>query len=126
LARFTKATNEDENDLAERHLASAHEVFSVGGVWKEITLTARRKRLDQVFGRDTRLSLKVSREVSVTPRVLMVSFFGAEVRKRKVSRYVQDEVLSRDNQLDRLYRLSQQLLVGTGSSDEREVPGAGS
>jgi len=56
----------------------------------------------------------------------MVSFFGAEVRKRKVSRYVQDEVLSRDNQLDRLYRLSQQLLVGTGSSDEREVPGAGS
>src|SRR5262249_43705529 len=40
---YNQATNEDENDLAERHLASTHEVFSVGGVWKEITLTARRK-----------------------------------------------------------------------------------
>ena len=45
-----QTTNENEDDLAERHLASVREVFSVGGVWREIKLTARRKRPDEVFG----------------------------------------------------------------------------
>jgi hypothetical protein len=41
-----QTTNEDEDHLAEGHLASAPEVFFVGGVWREIKLTARCKRLD--------------------------------------------------------------------------------
>jgi hypothetical protein len=48
-----QTTNEHKDDPAERHLAPVHEVFSVGGVWREIKLTARRKRLDEVFGRDS-------------------------------------------------------------------------
>jgi len=54
LARLNQTTNEHKDDPAERHLTSTHEVFPVGGVWKEIKLTARRKRPDEFFGRDRR------------------------------------------------------------------------
>jgi hypothetical protein len=42
-------TNKNEDDLAERHLASVRKVFSVGGVWREIKLTATLNGLDEVF-----------------------------------------------------------------------------
>jgi hypothetical protein len=45
----SQTTNENEDHLAERYFPSAHEVFSAGGVWREIKPAARLKGPDEIF-----------------------------------------------------------------------------